>query len=217
MANELEKRFGATGGRPATAAECFSYFPLVLDIDYLVRGGAFRPGRTTAGTITWSNSDTGATRAEIGYTANMDGARHGFLRLRYRSAGVERKEMIDFIAEPVPFGGLRWAVECPIRRSLARKLYLLPGGRRFASRLAYGLTYASRCDSVQERPMRQAQALRMRLGGGPNLDAPYPDKPPWRRWATYNTSSIASMRTSCGRHPSWIASILISRIAAVGR
>lgn len=172
---------GGWNARRITVESC-----LVLDVDHLVREGACRPGTTTKGTITWSNSDTGATRAEIGYTANMEGARHGYLRLRYRSAGVDHDEMIDFVAEPCRFGGLRWAVECPIRRSLVRKLYRPPGGRRFASRLAYGLTYTSRRGSAQERPMRQAQALRMRLGGDVNLDAPYPDKPLWMRWATYD-------------------------------
>jgi hypothetical protein len=66
-----------------------------------------------------------------------------------------------------------------------RKLYLPLGGRRFWSRRAYELAYASQRETKYDRALRRARKLRLRLGGDP-ADDEYPDKPPRMRWATYN-------------------------------
>jgi hypothetical protein len=66
-----------------------------------------------------------------------------------------------------------------------RKLYLPLGGRRFRSRHAYRLAYASQRETVHDRALRRARKLCRRLGGDPADDC-YPEKPSRMRWATYN-------------------------------
>jgi len=83
------------------------------------------------------------------------------------------------------FGGQRWWFVCPTENRRARKLYLPPGARRFRSRRAYRLAYASQREAVHDRAMRRARKLCRRLGDD-QMDGYYPEKPLRMRWATYN-------------------------------
>src|SRR5262249_48533164 len=100
----------------------------------------------------------------------------------------EKHEIDDriYLAASRPrHGGFRWWFVCPSENRRVRKLYLPPGGRRFRSRQAYGLAYASQRETNYGRAIRRARKLRLRLGGDLAHNS-YPEKPSRMRWATYN-------------------------------
>src|SRR6478735_1715443 len=83
------------------------------------------------------------------------------------------------------FGGQRWWFVCPTENRRVRTLYLPRGARRFRSRRAYRLAYASQREAVYDRAMRRARKLCRRLGDDP-MDGHYPEKPPRMRGVTYD-------------------------------
>jgi len=97
-----------------------------------------------SGQLIWTVN--GEKVASIGYEADCMTA-DAWLRLQYTM--TQTGEAVDYrvrlTTTPLPWGGVRWAFLCP---NLAcgracRKLYLPPGGRYFACRLCYRLTYTS--------------------------------------------------------------------------
>jgi hypothetical protein len=64
------------------------------------------------------------------------------------------------------------------------KLYLSDRAR-FACRNCCDLAYACQSESPLGRSIRRARNIRMRLGGGPNLLDPFPNRPPRMRRQTY--------------------------------
>jgi hypothetical protein len=70
------------------------------------------------------------------------------LELRFIAAGVSVAQRIEVRTAPVRFGGRRLWFECPATRVRTRALFLPPGGRCWAGRIAHDLAYRSQ----QERP-----------------------------------------------------------------
>jgi hypothetical protein len=66
----------------------------------------------------------------------------------------------------------------------AAKLYLALGGP-FACRRCNGLTYASQRQGLHHRSVDRARKIRIRLGGSADLVGPFPQKPKWMHWCTY--------------------------------
>ena len=62
------------------------------------------------------------------------------------------------------YGGKRWWMICPYRGNRVGKLYLPPGGDRFASRKAWRLAYQSQRDAHRDRPFERLFRLQKRLG-----------------------------------------------------
>jgi hypothetical protein len=58
------------------------------------------------------------------------------------------------------------------------EIYFEPSCFAFACRLCHGLGYKSQLESQKDRAITKARKLRMRLGGGPNLLDPLPERPP---------------------------------------
>jgi hypothetical protein len=81
-----------------------------------------------------------------------------FLRLKYELEGVAIDQCVELTSSEAPF---RWWFLCPERHVRVAKLYLPPGSRRFASRIAHGLIY-----KCQLRPKRniglRPSAIRLR-------------------------------------------------------
>lgn len=155
---------GAWSHKKTVVEDC-----LVLDIDLLLRRGSIAWGRRVSGTVEWrgeatggwlGGADGGGVRCSVGF--EYDGALS--FGLSYNVAG----RPIDSYAAPLavserrPFGGRRLWFLCPEgRRGLPRldgggvvaernlcgrrvtKLYLPPGGERFACRRCHDLTYRS--------------------------------------------------------------------------
>ncbi len=91
---------------------------LRLDLYRLIRDGLVKPDCHAGGTLTWSNTRTGAVLATIGFTVDT-GMEGGTLRLRYTSTSratrerVESDHCIRLTSTPQPFGGRRWWFLCP--------------------------------------------------------------------------------------------------------
>jgi hypothetical protein len=58
-----------------------------------------------------------------------------------------------------------------------QKLYLPSGCKYYDCRHCYDLSYLSRCEDAQIRACSEAEKVRLRLGGSPSLDEPFPSKP----------------------------------------
>jgi hypothetical protein len=95
------------------------------------------------------------------------------------------KSTTKFISPRRARGSAGWWFVCPNENRRVRNLYLPPGARRFRSRGAYWLAYASQRETVHDRAMRRSDKLRRRLGDDP-MDGYYPEKPPRMRGATYD-------------------------------
>src|SRR5690242_15643608 len=68
-----------------------------------------------------------------------------------------------------------------------RRVAMLYGGDPdFACRECHDLAYASQSESQHARSVRRVRNIRMRLGGGPSLLDPFPEKPPHMHWRTYH-------------------------------
>ena len=64
------------------------------------------------------------------------------------------------------------------------KLY--SGGKLFACRKCYRLTYGNQQETARFRGLHKARQIRMRLGGGANVLEAFPPKPRGMHWRTYD-------------------------------
>ena len=64
------------------------------------------------------------------------------------------------------YGGKRWWIICPYRGARVNKLYLPPGGDRFASRQVCRLGYRSERVTDQARALDRLAALQLKLDCG---------------------------------------------------
>jgi hypothetical protein len=173
---------GQQGGRP-TVESAWRF-----DIDALVRAGAIKPGNYVEGSLKLPSRDD---EFAIEFQSSATNPRNSWLRLRYaiRDYWTGEQHQIDdkicLTASRPWFGGQRWWFVCPTENRRVRKLYLLPGARRFRSRGAYRLAYASQRETIQDRARRRDDKLTRRLGDD-RMDGHYPKKPPRMRWVTYN-------------------------------
>lgn len=139
-----------------------------VDLDRLIRDGLIRPG-CRSGSVVWRSGRTGEQTASVAYTARMDvDTGSGLFEIRYsttdwHSDRHDVHQQVPLEGEPQPFGGWRWYFRCPVTGSRCRKLYYLPGGRRFAARAAWRAHYLSQRQSPHDRTITQAQNLRERL------------------------------------------------------
>src|SRR6478672_3479619 len=153
---------GRRGGRPTVESAWR------LDIDTLVRAGAIKPGAYVEGNLNLPSRDD---ELAIEFESSATNPRNSWLRLRYaiRDYWTGEQHQIDdkicLTASRPWFGGQRWWFVCPTENRRVRKLYLPPGARRFRSRRAYRLAYASQREAVYDRAMRRASKLCRRLGG----------------------------------------------------
>ena len=174
---------GQQGGRATVESA------LRLDIDAMMRTGAIESGAYVGSEMTFRLDDD---ELAIEFESSAGDPRDSWLRLRYaiRDYWTGEQHQIDdkiYLTASRPwFGGQRWWFVCPTENRRVRKLYLPPGARRFRSRGAYRLAYASQREAVHDRAMRRARKLCRRLGGDPMDDHYPPEKPPRMRGATYD-------------------------------
>jgi len=170
---------GSGSGRwyRSSGATCEDYHS--IDVCRLARGGYLEPGR--AGWWRWSRGDeeTGSIRFR---------ADHGCLVLMYRTRPwgddwEDVEQRISLCYSTPHFGGARPWFVCPNCYRRCGKLY---GGSRFFCRKCWGLAYESQRERPHDRMLRRVQSLRMRLGGSPSMDDPFPEKPKGMQWRTYN-------------------------------
>ena len=71
------------------------------------------------------------------------------------------------------FGGKRWWMICPFRSIRVGKLYLPPGGDKFASRNAWRLGYQSQRDAPCDKAFERLFRLQKKLGGEQGWERPH--------------------------------------------
>jgi hypothetical protein len=100
------------------------------------------------------------------------------------------------------FGGLRWWFRCPATWRRCCKLYLPNGGRRFLSRHAYRLRYASQVETRLARLQRQCRKINRALGGDGGHDwIPERPKGMWQR--TYDRLAAKMDRYADAAEAEW--------------
>ncbi|MCW6512509.1 hypothetical protein [Lichenifustis flavocetrariae] len=157
------------------------------------------------GTLSWTNSITGATTATMGFEANL-AEDHGRLRLHYvttRRTGETHTSdyWINIVATPQPFGGWRWWFVCPRTGNRVAHLHLPAGATIFASREAYRLGYRLQRESPRDRALTRAFRLRERLDGQGGIGDPI-FKPKGMHQATYDRhmTRIEAAESRCNAH-----------------
>ena len=158
---------------------------LKLDLNYLVRKNVARPGMVTESGIRWCYQHTDEEVASGAVTSNLTGDLSGWLRLRWN--GIQQEFGLQRRLRR--FGGGQWYFVCPKTNRIASILWLPPGATSFASRQAWGrqVAYSSQFQTPKDRALSTAQNIRVQLGGPDSFGMmqPFPDKPKWMRWATY--------------------------------
>lgn len=134
-----------------------------------------------------SRRDARATTDQYSRVAIAGWTKRGLLRpgetsVPLRGAGGVR-EVITLAWTSCPFGGQRPWFVCPGCARRCGVLYASAAG--FRCRRCLALAYPSQRETPGERAARRLQAIRERLGGSPNLLAPFPPKPPRMHWRTY--------------------------------
>lgn len=169
---------GRYGGRPTVDAS------RKIDLAWMFRRGYAREGQHLAGSIHWTCG--GQPSGSISYATIMNEPGAERLELSYtRGEGDGREQVRQTVrlCFTVPrYGGKRWWMLCPFRGIRAGKLYLPPGGDRFASRQAWRLGYQSQRVTKRDAATERLFRLQGKLGCEPGVDN-WPQRPKgmWRR------------------------------------
>lgn len=188
-----------------------------LDVNWLKRNGYLVPG--AARWIIRGKID-GDERELL--LAIVNGVRvtceaDGRLTLRYGIGSGDdwtvREQRLFF--EWFPVGkGFRPYFHCPYCARRAVKLYQRG---RYACRKCCNLAYASEQAGRSYRPLLKLQKLRMRLGGDPNILAPFPPRPKHMHRRTYEKLRRQAEQLE-GRHvqamltPSFVDKVLLGGV-----
>jgi hypothetical protein len=91
------------------------------------------------GAFEWGGAD-GAAAARVGFSWRPLARA---LELRFSIGGAGVTQLIQLTSTSPRFGGIRVWFQCPVTLMRTRALFLPPGRRRWAGRVAHQLTYAS--------------------------------------------------------------------------
>jgi len=157
-----------------------------LDVNRWHREGLLRSGQW----FRWVWKDDGSNeRASIGVRTFLDAVEISYTLNPRSDKPEEVRYRVPLTWTSCNYGGKRPWFVCPgvvsgryCGRRVA-KLYLW--GKYFLCRHCYGLTYESQREDRASRLLRRAQKIRQRLGGHPGLIHPFPAKPKWMHWRTY--------------------------------
>lgn len=186
---------GRQGGRPTADAS------RRIDFAWMMRTGLAIPGQLRAGTLSWTCGDRPS--GSISYVADMRDEAESELRLDYtRGEGVDAEKVKQTIrltfTEP-HYGGRRWWMICPFRHSRVGKLYMPPGGDRFAGRDAWRLGYASQRCGPRDLPFERLFKLQKRLGCTEGWEQPIRrPKGMWKRTYQRLEREYGQLDAQCG-------------------
>ena len=194
---------GLGSGRPGRRATVEGTAALVLDAAAVVRAfrEALRQAAGPGGAVPegcwldlperrwlWSRDGEPWAEAEVGLRLGPD---WGVATLRYDIGSLTcatgpQNETVALTTTPCRFGGRRWWWRCPETDRRCAKVLLPNGGRRFLSRAAYDLAYASQAEDAIMRAHRRAAGIHRRLRSDARLaGAPAPPRPKGMRRRTY--------------------------------
>ena len=132
----------------------------------MLRTDRAREGSWLAGSLSWNRG--GEEAGSIAYQAVMHQPGDERLELFFsRGSGDERESVRQTVrlVHTVPnYGGKRWWMICPFRNIRVGKLYMPPGGDRFASLQAWRLGYQCQRDAARDRPFERLFRLQKKLG-----------------------------------------------------
>ena len=177
-----------------------------IDVNRLHKTGCLVPGWRGG----WEWKRDGERVAWISMRAEE---RRLVLSYNYRRNGEEWQsveEPVPIVPVPCRLGGTRPYFICPAVVNGAtcdRRVTKLYGpGRYFLCRHCYRLAYASQSEGAWDRALRRANTIRTRLGGNPDMAAPFPDRPKgmWRR--TYDRLRDDAIRAESMADEAFIAS-----------
>ncbi len=163
---------GRQFGRPTVESSA------VIDLAWMFRAGLANPGAHVTGTIIWAARF--ARRMEMDCAALMAIPGAERLVLFFRDGAATQTV---HLRHTVPnYSGKRWWMVCPYSGALVNKLYLPPGGDRFASRQVHRLAYRSERATAQARKLDRLFALQSKLGcANGRGQSPQRPKGMWRR------------------------------------
>jgi hypothetical protein len=159
-----------------------------IDIRQLQRSRELMPGNRIFGT--WTRGGLIAAQVEIDIEQNQ-------LRIRYVrvSSSGEREPVacvVSIASTPCNYGGIRRWFCCPDCRKRIAVIYIQ--GRSCTCRRCHDLVYRSQRERTGERARVRLQEIRVRLGGSANLLEPFPAKPKWMRWRTYEVLETIALQ-----------------------
>jgi hypothetical protein len=158
-----------------------------IDVREVKRRGLLCAGRS----FTWSWNRDGEPCGSISVRIEPDAA---VLSFRSQIPGTAHskqfEQRVPIIWTNCHLGGNRPWFRCSAQsggRGCDRRIAILyDAGDLFACRHCCDLAYASQLEGPLHRGISRSRKLRIRLGGGPDVLAPFPDKPPRMHWRTYN-------------------------------
>ena len=174
---------------------------LALDLAQLMRLGPVREGQRGLGSLSWSLD--GVAVGSAWFRIDLRSAEAARLVIVFALAGVDdrpsRVVRQSFrLGFTVPqFGGRRWWMLCPVTGARVRCLHLAPGGDRFASRKALGLSYRVERLGRLDRPFERLFRAQRRLGGAGGAEIARP-KGMWRRTYRSRLERLAALDADCG-------------------
>jgi len=123
----------------------------------MVRKGIIAPGVWRAGSLKWSDPDTGEERSSIGYIVDTRENDTGTMRLHYTHMPGEPEEAkLDYPVRLVTtrphLGGMRWWFICPLvvsGRPCRRRVAKLYSRKYYGCRTCHGLVYRSSQEAHQ--------------------------------------------------------------------
>lgn len=169
---------GRSGGRPI-AEHC-----LRIDLTWMLRKGLAREGQDIRGTLRWQCG--GSPSGSISYRADLSQSDSARLELTYtRGSGDDAenvRQTVSLCHTAPHYGGKRWWMICPSSGHRVGKLYLPPGGDRFASRKVWRVGYQSQRDAARDKPFSRLNRLQAKLGCEEGWGS-YPRRPKgmWQR------------------------------------
>jgi hypothetical protein len=155
-----------------------------VDLNEVMRQGSPKLDRRIL-FIFWTPKESGESvfSGVFQFELCFDGS--GLVRLTL--GGVEQTLRLRGV--PRHFGGFQWYFVCPVTGRRASVLWLPPGAKRFASRLAWGrqVAYDSQFETPHDRAFSQSENIRRRLRvkGCAAADDAISRKPKGMHWRTY--------------------------------
>jgi hypothetical protein len=174
---------------------------LTLDLAQLMRLGPMRDGLAGDGFLEWRQD--GEAIGSARFRLDLTEAEAARLVLAFCVAVDGKRRTVSQsirLAFTVPqFGGRRWWMLCPVTGERVRCLYLPPGGDRFASREAWGLSYRMERLGQFDRPFEQLARRQRRLGGIAGWGiVPARPKGMWGRTYARHLGRLAALDAGCG-------------------
>jgi len=205
---------GRYGGRPTADAS------LRIDLAWMLRTGRAKEGVWISGGLNWTRG--GEPSGSIGYKAFMHQPGEERLELTYtRGSGHDRERVQQTVrlCFTVPnYGGKRWWMICPYRNIRVGKLYLPPGGDRFASRQAWRLGYQCQRDAKRDRAFERLFRLQRKLRSEQGFDA-FVTRPKgmWQRTFDKHMERYWELDAECAVEMTTFANLLSERCATRSR